>query len=160
MKTIAGIIASLLFTSCVTQREITSLEQIEQISTGLPRDKATVFVHIPPQTEVLSGTVTLDGQAVAKLPKGSFTRLTLKPGRRVLDIKYPAITGPTCDDFSGNFKADTVYHVAFIKEPKPGSSFGAHMMHELVYNVGYLKQLHPMDGIQLSRFEKYVQASQ
>lgn len=53
-----------------------------------------------------------------------------------------------------------VYHIAFIKEPKPGSSFGVHMMHGLVYNVGYLKPLHAMDGIQLSRYEQYVTASQ
>jgi hypothetical protein len=139
--------------------EVNSLSDLERINGELPRTKATVFVHLPASVQTLNSKVTIDDQFVAELQKNSFTKLILSPGVHTIDLKFPAITGPNCEDFRFNFQKDTVYHLALMDGPR-SPSFGSLLVDELLYRTAHLRPVHAFDGIELSRYEKYVAASQ
>jgi len=146
--------------SCSTRpAEVNSLSDLARINGELPRTKAIVFVHLPASIQTLDGKVTINGQFVAELPKSSFTKLTLSPGIHTIDLKFPAITGPNCEDFTFMFQKDTVYHLALMDGPRT-PSLGALAVDEFLYRAAHLRPVHAFDGIELSRYEKYVAASQ
>jgi hypothetical protein len=159
------ILLSLLIASCVNRpKEINSFSDIGNITGKLHSNKATVFVHLPKSVPTLNGKVTVDERFVAELPNGSFarngsfTKLTLSPGVHVIDMKFPKITGPNCEDLEIKLEKGTVYHLALVEGPSKPSLRNT-LAHGFVYSIAHFRFLHPMDGIQLSRYEKYIEAS-
>jgi hypothetical protein len=150
---------SALICSCTMQpKEVNSMSDVARITGTLPRNKATVFVHLPASIQTLNGKVSLDGRIVAELPKRSFTKLTLTPGFHTIDMKFPALTGPNCEDYKFNFERDTVYHVALVEGPR-NPTLGSLVVDEFLYSAAHLRPVHASDGIQLTRHENYVPAT-
>ena len=151
---------SILMASCAKQlTEVNSLSEISRITGKLPSDKATVFLHYPTSAEqIQDAQVTVDEGFVVKLTKGSITKLTLSPGIHVIDMKFPKLTGPNCQDLKFSYERDTVYHLVLVDGPeKP--TFANLMVDELIYSSAHLRFIHPRDGLQISRYEKYIAAS-
>jgi hypothetical protein len=99
-------IAALICSCSMQPAEVNSMSEVARITGTLPRNKATVFVHLPATIQTLNGKVSLDGRIVADLPKRSFTKLTLTPGFHTIDMKFPALTGPNCEDYKFNFERE------------------------------------------------------
>lgn len=159
MRLLFTLAFSVLICSCSMQNaEINSISEIARITGKLPRNKATVFVHLPATIPTLNGRVFLDGRIVAELPKRSFTKLTLIPGVHTIDLKFPALVGPNCEDYKFNFERDTVYHVALVDGPR-NQSLGSLLVDQFLYSSTHLRPVHPFDGIQISRYENYVPAT-
>jgi hypothetical protein len=73
-------------------------------------------------------------------------------------MKFPKITGPNCEDLQIKFEKGMVYHLALVEGPsKP--NLGNMLAHGLAYSIAHFRFIHPVDGIQLSRYEKYIEAS-
>lgn len=148
-------IAVLICSCSIQPTEVNSMSEVARITGTLPRNKATVFVHLPASIQTLHGKVSLDGRIVAELPKRSFTKLILTPGFHTIDMKFPVLTGPNCEDYKFNFERDTVYHIALVDGPR-NPSLGSLVVDEFLYSAAHLRPVHPVDGIQLSRYENYV----
>lgn len=159
MHLIFALTLSALVCSCAMQpKEINSMSEVARITGTLPRDKATVFVHLPASMQTLHGKVSVNGRIVAELPNKSFTKLTLSPGFHTMKMIFPVLTGPSCEDFRYNFQRDTVYHIALVDGPS-NPSLGSLVVDGFLYSSSHFRPVHAFDGIQLSRFEKFVPAS-
>lgn len=159
MRLIFALTLSALVCSCAMQpKEINSMSEVARITGTLPRNKATVFVHLPASIQTLNGKVSVNGRIVAALPNKSFTKLTLSPGLHTIKMNFPVLTGPRCEEYRFNFQRDTVYHVALIDGPR-NPSLGSLVVDGFLYSSSHFRPVHAFDGIQLSRYEKFVPAS-
>lgn len=134
------------------------MSEVARITGTLPQNKAIVFVHLPASIKTLTGKVTVDGRIVTELPKRSFTKLTLSPGTHTIDMQFPVLTGPNCEDYAFNFERGTVYHLALVDGPR-NSSLASLVVAEFLYRAAHFRPVHALDGLQLSRYENYVAAS-
>jgi len=63
----------------------------------------------------LKATLSIDGQEVAQLPDGAFTRVSLAPGDHRIGLSYPAVLGPRCEDYFLRAAAGTTYHLRLTR---------------------------------------------
>jgi hypothetical protein len=159
-KTTLILALAIALTSCVAPpSEINSIADMARITGDLPRNRATVFVHLPSSIQTVKGKVTVDEKIFARLSTGSFTKLTLSPGIHTIDIKFPALTGPNSEEYTFNFQKDTVYHLILIDGPK-NPNLGTALVDGLIYSAAHLRPMNVFDGLELSRYEQYIASSQ
>jgi hypothetical protein len=134
-----------------------SFQDIARITGDLPRDRATIFVHIPASMPPVKATVLVDGREIAQLPAGAFTKVSLSPGVHRIGVKYPPLLGRKVVDYSLAGEAGTVYHLRLVDGP--GSrTFGAALSNEFLQATAHFVPVGAGDGIELSRHESYSAA--
>lgn len=135
------------------------MSDLARITGTLNKNRATVFVHLPASVRTVTGKLSVDGRIVVEMPNRSFAKVELKPGVHAIDLKFPAITGPNCEEYTFNFQKDKVYHLVMMDGPR-SMSLGALVIDEFLYSSAYLRPVDPFEGIELSRTERFVERSQ
>lgn len=153
-----ALLAAVLSVSCAPQRELHSMADVARITGKLPADRATVFVHLPETLRPFSGDLTVDGREVARLSPGSFTKVTLPSGTHVFDMKWPAIATRLCDDQPIVLQSGQVYTIALESGPSNHRNLVKSIMSETLVGYTHFRDMNAMEGIQRSRYEKYVEA--
>jgi len=152
------LLAAALSVGCASQRELHSMEDVRRITGKLPADQVTVFVHLPETVGPFSGDLTVDGRVVARLSPGSFTKLTLPGGTHVFDMKWSLIATRASDDERIALDKGNVYTLAIENGPRNNRNLVKSIMSETVVGYTHFRNMNAMDGIQRSRYEKYVEA--
>ena len=135
------------------------MSDLARITGTLNKNRATVFVHLPASVRTVTGKLSVNGRIVVEMPNRSFAKVELKPGVHVIDLKFPAITGPNCEEYTFNFQKDTVYHLVMMDGPK-SMSLAALVIDEFLYSSAYLRPVDSFEGIELSRTEGFVERGQ
>ncbi|MFD0894442.1 hypothetical protein KBB96_06520 [Luteolibacter ambystomatis] len=152
------LLAGVLSVGCAPQRELHSMADVARITGKLPSDRATVFVHLPETVGPFSGSLTVDGREVARLSPGSFTKLTLPGGIHVFDMKWSMIATRMSDDQAISLQNGHVHTIAIENGPRNHRNLVKSIMNETFVGYTHFRDMNAMDGIQSSRYEKYVEA--